>query len=332
MKKFFSLIIAFVCCMFVFAGCTHVAGTEVTGITFTSDHYYLDLGVPTKLDYRFLPNTSQHLSPVFDPQGSEFDVLSKITLDKSTGYLTINDSTFDKTEVILKYGYFTDSCIVELKKYPSSIRVKDDVVYISSNGILQIPYFGNFAGEEKLMDLSFYRTRVTSSDSTVITVENQDNVIVKSTGKRGRATIKIEVIASDGSKISGLETSVDVVVNNNISDCSMFVSYLDAEGKTVSNIYRNLNNDETELSFNDDTLEYTIEPFMLDNEGFIIENVNCSFLSLNENVVKIIDNGDGTFKFQAIGNGSTQIIVSSNGYAEGGEVIIFKIECNVNKS
>ena len=337
MKKFFSLLITLAFTVGLFVGCGYTAGTGVTGIAFTSDVYYVDYNVETRLDYKILPSTASAFNPQITLVGDDLLLSGIEKINNDT--IKVVDQNFDHVEVQIKYStgsgvVYGDSCEVRLKKYPEAITTRDDTVYVSSKGITQVEYLGNF-GENDLrtMDNSYYKTRVTSSDETVITVESQDNVVVKSTGKQGKAKITIEVVASDGSKIgaSGLQTSVDVVVTNSVSNCTMLASYTDElSGETNAKIYRNLAAGNTTFEFTNTTKCYTIEPILLDDEGYIVENVGYNVVSLNDNVVTVTDNKNGTFSINLVGEGETEVLISSNGYGDNGEIVIFKLKCTTN--
>ena len=341
MKKVFSFILALTFGLFLFTGCTHSAGTTVTGIAFTQEVFYLDLNVPTRLTYKVYPSSAPYNAPqiTFD-KTSELDMsIGRISNDT----FVISDHNFKETTFHIAYStgsgtQYKDDCIVRLKKYPSQVYVEDknalldgNQAYISSKGILQIPLIGLFDDGEKAMDTSYYKFVVTSSDSTVISVESQQNIVVKSTGKQGKSTINIKVVASDGSKIGedGLVTSVDVFVNNNVDNCSLFTTYTGTDAKINSSFYRDLKNTNTKLVF-DSTVEnytYTIEPVLLDREGYVVSNVGYQIISMDEDIIEIIDNKNGTYSLKAKSSGETEILITSNGYGADGSAVIFKIVC-----
>ena len=332
MKKFLSLIAVFVLSLGIFVGCGYAGGSNVTGIAFTSSHFYVDYNVNTALSYKIYPSTADAFDPQITFIGNEI-VQSKIVRVGNTNVVKVIDESFESIDVSIKYSTgtgksYVDTCTVELKKYPASISVKEDELKISNKGILQIPYYGDFAGVEKVMDTSYYKTKVKSSDNTVITVEDHNNVVVKSTGKQGRATITIEVCASDGSAIGdGLETEVDVVVTNNVHDCAMLATHTDNLGNSVAKIYRNLKANETSIAFNTNALNntYTIEPILLDKEGYIVEDVGVTVVSLDESIMSVTDNNDGTFSLTALKSGHVKLLITSKGYGPKGEIIIFDV-------
>lgn len=343
MKKILSVVIAITFSLFLFAGCTHKAGTAVTGIAFKQSIFYFDLNVPTKLEYKILPSSASYHEPTITLDNEFLDNrISSYNGLKDT--FIINDESFESAKFTIKYSTgsgvtYEDTCEVRLKEYPTHVYVgsgnsdldENSKFYISSRGIAQIPLLGLFGSEEKTLDTSYYKFVVASSDSTVITVENQQNIVVKSTGKQGKATINIKVVASDGSKIKdGLEENVDVIVNNNVSNCTLFTTYENNESEKVSTIYRDLKTSETEFRFDNSIKNntYIIEPVLLDSDGYVVENIGYTIVSLNEEVIKVVDNGDGTFSLVALTSGQTDVLITSNGYGGDGSAVIFKVSCN----
>ena len=336
MRKLFSLIVAMTFCLGLFAGCGYAAGTDVTGIAFTSKTYYLDLNVATDLEYKILPSTASSYEPKIDFIGQPENRRKISRVEGTISKVRVTDETFTGIEVSISYSTgsgtrYEDTCNVVLKQYPQFIDTQSEKVYISNKGIAHIPFYGMFNGESRVMDNSIYKTVVKSSDETVVSVESQENVVVKSTGKQGKATVTIEVVASDGSKIGddGLKTSVEVVVTNPVSDCVVFGS----KNNGVSSqpmIYRNILNMVPELHINSASEYHNIEPILVDKDGYIVENVSCMLTSLNEDVAKIKVNNDGTFDIVPVGNGETEILISSDGYGEDGMIKIFKINLVVN--
>ena len=337
MKKFFSLIVAIVCCVGLFVGCGYDAGTDVTGIAFTSETYYVDLNVPTNLEYKILPSTASSYEPKIDFIGQPENRIKISRIEGTVSSVRVTDETFTGIEVSISYSTgsgtrYEDTCRVVLKEYPSSIQTEKDTVYIPNKGITQIAYLGLFGDELKVMDNSIYKTVVKSSDETVISVESQENVIVKSTGKQGKATVSIEVVASDGSKIgsSGLKTTVDVVVTNPVTDCAMIASQ--TSGGTESKIFRDMTNTAPEILIDDPIETWNLSPIFTDKEGYIVENIGCTIVSLDTDVVVIETNNDGTYTLNAVGEGEAQILLASDGYNTDGDVLIFKIKCVVKYS
>lgn len=316
MKKIISITLGLLCSLFIFAGCGYSGSQTVVGIAFTSPTYYVDLNVPFKLGYKILPSSASAAEPQFEVSAG-FDYVSYINFDRTNGVITVIDRRFEQINVKIEYGSYSDTCTVVLKQYPSSISFNEQEVYLSAGAMTELSCFGKFGTENIRLDHSYYHAIITSSDPTVVTIENQNKLLVKSTGKRGKSTITVTICNSDGEIIEGLTTSVDVVITNNVSDAAVVI-----DGHHIRDFSQTLSINK---KVND---TFTINPIFVDAEGFVVDHLENTIISSNSSVLEV-ENNDGEFLIRVKGAGETQLLVTSNGYDANGNLVVFTIKCQV---
>ncbi len=330
MKKILSLVVLFVCSLFVFVGCGYTGGTDVKGIAFTSSVYYVDTNVPFQLEYKVYPKTANTKDEyiIFKPLNN--DNLGKYSFDARTGlivvteksYLEYNGGVQDKNnpgflpmQIRVECGELSDTCMVYVKQYPQNIHFESVETSISAGATTELLIFDQTGGR---VDTTQYNFKITSSDPTVIAVDDPSRPLVRSTGKRGSATISCEIFNSANQKVSGLESSIKVNVVNNVKSA-------------VINIENNFVRDfSAVLNFEDLQNEsYAITPTFVDEQGFVVDDKNYSIVSLDRDVIDVIDD-NGEYKLVLVGSGSAKVVVSSSVFVESGNPLNITLDCNVN--
>ena len=123
-----------------------------------------------------------------------------------------------------------------------------------------------------------------------------------------------------------------ILLTNSIWDSQgLHKIFEDVNGNVISDFNRSLNeNSSFSINISDNTLDknYIIEPIFLDNEGYIISDIGCKLISTNQEIVGVVDNGDGTFTLTAKKTGKAKILIISNGYGDSDNVKIYEFMVN----
>ena len=321
MKKLYSLIIACLFSVFLFAGCGYTGSDTITGIAFTSNVFYVDEDVPTKLGVKVFPSSASASDLRFNSSVSDFD-LRYVNFDREEGIISINNSAVSEVKVTVLYGSFEDECMVYLKSYPNSVNFSQSSINLYAGGMTQLSYFGLFDSGLKAIDTSFYNTKLISSDPSVISVEDSNNLIIKSTGRSGSATLTATMVKSNGVS-TGLSASIKVNVVNTIKECSLLIN----DTNLIRNISLATDQNLTTITYNSALVGGTINinPIFTDIYDFIIEDSDYELISNNQNVVKVVND-----QLVIVSSGSTEILLIPNFSDENGSPIIFKIVLQIN--
>ena len=330
MKKLYCLLIACIFSVFLFAGCGYSGGETVAGIAFTSNVFYVDEQVPTKLGVKVFPSSANASDIRFNLSVSDFDV-RYVNFDREKGIISINDDAVSEVKVTVLYGSYEDECMVYLKSYPSRIKFDKDSIILHAGGMTQLSYLGIFESETKSIDTSFYHTKLVSSDPSVISVEDSENLIIKSTGRSGSASLTASMVKSNGEIATNpdtgveLKASIKINVVNTIKNCSLLIN--------DSNLIRNISRSDAE---NFTSITYTvasinskidINPIFTDIYDFIIDESNFEIISNNTNIVKVVNE-----ELVIVGAGTTEILIIPSFSGEDGTPIMFKIKLQINLS
>ena len=318
MKKIITLVVLFACSLLVFAGCGYEGGSEVKGIAFTAPIYYVDENVPFKLNYRVFPSTSDTSNAYVYFEAHDTVNLGKYSFDVASGIITVNQSAdFRPMEVSVVCGDYSDTCEIRVKEYPSIVEFAGSEVHLSAGAMTELSLVNEF-GER--VDSNFYNIKVTSSDPTIVSVEDSSLLMVKSTGKKGSATIACEFFNSNNQKMSGLECQTTVTIANNVEN-----AVIDIAGNYIKDFSAVLNFTGVVGE------EYDISPIFMDEDGFVVPDDDFSIVSLNENVIKVEKTGND-YKLVILASGSAKIIVSSSVYGADGNLVVFTLNCGVTIS
>ncbi len=223
MKKIISL--SFIClvCLFAFAGCGVKGSRVATGIEFVRDVFYVDYNVETRLDYKIYPATADDVYVTYEPQPS-IDQTSYFNFTKD-GRIKVINKNFTKIDVIIRMNDFSDECEVRLKEYPTVINFDKTQDYINAGSVYALNLSGIYNGETRVCGNGDFNYKIESSNSSIIEVVSEEALLVRSTGRRGSADIKVSLQNSQGTLMSGLEAQIKLTVVENISEA--FVSFGD---------------------------------------------------------------------------------------------------------
>jgi len=317
MKKIISLAMVFMTSLIVFAGCGYSGGSTVTGIAFSSPVYYVDRNVPFKLNYRIFPSSADtsNYSVYFETHDTVN--LGKYSLNHTEGIITVTNRNFTSIEVGVKCGILTDTCKIYLKQYPERVYFNDSTVELSAGAITELVAYSEFADGTKRFDTSFYNIVATSSDPTVVTVVDSSKLLVKSTGRRGNATISFKVCNSDGQQVGNLESSVNVSISNNVEGSII---------KLGNNYIRDFSQIIELSSVKNE--EISINPLFLDKDGYVVSDENYSIISMNDKVATIIEE-QGEYRIKILDAGNAKIVVSSGVYDDNGDLVVFILNLSV---
>lgn len=258
---FLTLVFALSLPMMMFlSACGATPSSTITGVLFDSPIYdkegtsvfEVDLGVSSDLVYKVYPSTASGYKVYFDPidKGTAGNSLKFKFKD---GNITVNAEDFEDVKYKVRVGEFSDTCIVRLKKYPTSISTSKTNVVLNSDGIQDIVIKGNFTNvdgtvrKNVAIDDSEYKFLVESSDETVVSIPNENRLKFIAVRKNGVGTAKVTatILNASGEK-TDLKVEIHVKVVQNIADCSILVSGCEEFIENNSDVEINYNNLETD--------------------------------------------------------------------------------------
>lgn len=308
MKKALSIIGMFVCSLFIFAACGIQGGDDVVGIKFVRDVFYVDYEVSTFLDYKVFPATAKGYYTNLAIVGVDDGLDGAYTL--TNGYVTVKRPSTQREEaelvkifslkVQISVGNYSDTCEVRLREYPSSITAASSHDSAVGGTEYQIDVKGVFnSGERSLLEGEF-NYKVTSSDESVILVSDEQNLRVKSTGRKGSATVTVQVLTGENKPVEGLKASITLDVEAAANDCFVNLGNLRLEdGGQYSIPYAQGQRYELGVRYYDEEgilislADYTIS---IDGSDVLIET-----LEQNRRYLRIIGRGTATIRIQSNG-------------------------------
>ncbi len=307
---FLTLIIALSLPMIMFlSACGATPSSEITGILFNPSKYdaegtavfEVDLGTPTDLSYKVYPSSASGYKVYFDP-------IDKGTAENSLkfkfkdGNITINSEDFEDVRYKIRIGEFSDTCVIKLKKYPTSISTPETSIVMNSDDVYDIVIKGDFTNTDGSVrrnvsiDDSQYKFLVESSDETVISVPNENRLKFIAVRKNGTANAKVtaKLLNANGEE-TGLQVEIQVKVVQNIADCVVVMS---GSEKFVRN------NDKVEVDCNDLDIDggyrvINLEIYPVNTNGELCVNENYSinitsdtdYILVSEDGKKLLING-----------------------------------------
>ena len=247
-----------------------------------------------------------------------------ISFNHEQSVISIDNAAVTQVMVTIKYENYEDVCMVYLKQYPDSIYFDNSIVNLQAGGIAQLSYSGNFSSQSKPIDVSFYHTKIQSSDESVIEVLDSDNLIIKSTGRSGSSTLTVSMVNTEGKVVSNLTTSIVVNVVNSVKNCTLNIN---------NNIIRNISLQESPIAsqveingfkLND---ELEIGAIFTDKYDFILNQADFIITSENQNIAVV--NGK-TITLKA--SGEVELLITPNIYDVNGNPVVFKLIMQINLS
>ena len=274
MKRILSIISICLIATIAFTGCKVKGGSSAAGINFVNDVFYVDYNVETFLDYKVYPSTSRNIFVNYD---IENDLSIDSYFNFSKGYIKVINENFTSIKVTAKLNEFSDVCEVRLREYPTAISFENNVDYVNAGGVYSLNVKGMF-GEELLSCNDKQLTyKVKSSDPSIVEVDSVNNLLLKSTGRRGSVQIDVQVCNTQMQDIIGVKASMTLCVVDNIAD-----SFISLDNLVVKN------NDVIELNMvPEETKTISVLYFSADN--FLVKNTDFSVWLTNNDVFELIE-------------------------------------------
>lgn len=319
MKKL-SLFIVLCMSFFTFAGCGVKGGSLPMGIEFVRDVFYVDYNVETHLDYKIYPSTAENVYVNYEIK-NDSSLTGYFDFSKD-GSILIYNQRFTSIGVKVKLNDHSDECEVKLKEYPSSIQFKNDTENINAGCVMPLDLEGLFDGEVKSCKDRQYNFKLSSSNPSVVQVISEDNLTVKSTGRRGKVTIDVQICDSANQEKSGLKASVELNVVDDISE-----AFITLGSDKVLHDGDVLDYEAAEWS---DDLKLDVKYF---NEIGILNTLfDCNLYLSNDDVFEIVEDNGQTYlrlkTLEPLEEGecySVKLTILSEGVMDDGSP--HKIEC-----
>ena len=325
MKKLALVFCLIISSLFLFAGCGYSGSITPVSISFVSENFYVDLNIPCSLDYKVLPSSARGATLTFEAI-ADYDYSTYFDFNASTGTIVVRDNRFEEIKVLLRCGDLTDECMVYLKQYPTSIEFEESLNYLSAGSMAELVCNGLFGSDTRAINNSYYNVSLVSSDPTVVSIEDANRFLVKATGKQGTCTITAKlvdvngnaILVSSGGHLVEVETQTTVSVVGNVESALVVID---------NNFIRNLDAEiNIQSSIND---QFEIQAYFMDKDDFLIENIETIIISLNTDVATIVKSENKTY-LKIVGGGTAEIVITSNGYDSNGDMVVFRICCQIS--
>ena len=280
MKKFLSVIFLCLFGCFSFAGCGVKGSSSAVGIDFVQDVFYVDYNVETFLDYKVYPSTATNVYVNYVIEG-DYSIESYFNFLK--GSIKVINERFTSIKVVAKLNEYTDTCEVRLKEYPTSVQFENEEEYINAGAIYPLDLKGLFNEEIKTCKDRQYVFKVTSSNPSVIEIESEKDLLVRSTGRSGEAKVDVQICDSANKEKVGLKASVTLKVVENVAD-----AFICIDNKVV--------HDEgaLELVMSAEE-EKRINVLYFDDKNFVNELAEYDIYLTNNKVFELLEDGTGYY-------------------------------------
>lgn len=279
-NKMKYLVVALLCMMsaFVFVGCGTKGSSDVQGVFFVKDVYYVDYNVETFLEYKVYPATSSNYA-VNLALGRNYVTESKY-FDFNNGTVRVKDKAFSTIKVNVGINEFQDSCEVRLREYPRKISFAEKTTKVQAGRVLTLEIDGVFDSGDRKCNPDEFNYLITSSDPSVVEIVDSANLVVASTGKSGESDIRVEILNSLGES-QNLVATTKLVCRNNVADT--FVIF----GETVIK-----NNAQLNIATEKD-VSFDVQVFYFDKNDFLISDADFDILLSNNDVFDVVEDKDG---------------------------------------
>ena len=329
MKKVFRislymLIFAVIFPITVFlAGCGATPKKEALGVFFESDIYddetgyaifEVDEDVVTKLDYKINPSTWAGYVITYAVKECTPQNRSRFTLDD--GKIKVEQPEFEEIKIEIHVNNHMDTCIVRLKKYPTSMFLVDESgeevktldVTINAFGSYTINPYGRFLdanGNSYVQPLIEYEYgfSLSCSDETVLNIPNSSRLKVYSIRAAAEsAKVTVSLKDSKGKPLHTVEVNIHVVLNagNAFATIDGYDSFVNDSSEIEIDANR-LNVDEK----GNYVLKYDL--FIMSNDGRYIDS------TLVDNTCTISDT-----KYASVGKEKNTILIEDDSLPEIG--------------
>lgn len=275
----------------ILSGCGATPSNEILGVTFVSPNYdaetglavfEVDINVETPLTYKFNPSSGSGYAVTYAIKECPAQNLSRFTL--RDGAINVVSSAFEDIKVDIYVNGHTDTCIVKLKKYPTSMflydvdgttETKDLEISINALSTYTINPVGRFldvSGRSYVKSLLEYDYNfvVETSDPTIIDVPLQNRLKINAvTSKPSSANVKVTLLNTAGQVLQTVNIKVNVVLNATTASV-----ILDGYGEFVSN------GDDIEINAAnlkkdaDDNYVIGYQVFAFSSDGRLVEQAN----------------------------------------------------------
>lgn len=318
-KSYALLTIAIICLTIMLSACGVVGGKDVFGVKFLTNTtvnyggekvkcFYLDVNEKFNLPYAIYPATATSNAYISFAHNADHDKETTFNL-LSNGEFEITSTDFPDTGVqvtITANTEYTDKCLVKLVNYPENCLISNEKDYVNQNGIYPFSIIDNGGNKLKLSDYKFH---MESSDNTVLAIENEQELTVRSTGKIGSATISIYFM-SDGGKTTLIgEKKLSVIMN---SDSSLF----------AINNYIVENGSELTVSAGATPLDLII--YLFDDAGRVLSGYNIKIDVLSGSSITIVGG-----KMQPAAVGKSVVEISVDSLDSSGNLVKIRVTINV---
>ena len=287
MKRILSLLTIFLVSIFSFAACGVKGGSMATGIEFVRDVFYVDYNVETFLDYKVYPSTADNVYVNYVLKHDEA-IVPYFSFSNKTGKIKVVNQRFTSVRVTVKMNEYTDECEVRLKRYPDSISLVKTEDYINAGSVYPLDLEGVFGEEPNLEKIScknsLYKVKLVSSDPSVIEIVSEEDLLVRSTGRMGEATITAKMLNGYGEEIEGLAATLKLSVVENIASSFIVVGNNSVNNKAYLPI-------ETSVVGS----KYYIKAYYFGNSGFKNEIAEFDVYLSNDKVFELNKDEEGFY-------------------------------------
>ncbi len=346
-NKFLTIAFILVCCAVapLVSACFGKGSSDITGIRFVQDVYELDVGTPTKLEYKLYPSTASVSSLNWDVISNDENINIAGKYNIVNGVFTILNNSVDAQssfpECTIKVSYldqFSDTCIVRVKQYPTELSLSCNE-YLNSGGVGNLSLSGYINGKWQDINSASYSLLVESDNPSVIDVENSEELIVYSTGKIGKATITVTILDSSHNKIitssypDGVSTSTTISV----------VDYVDKAIVLLTGQQEFLNINTSYTDADTEAVPYSVDSssqiivYLLSSTGEYLNTLNLTASLDSNNIASISknDNHDGInlggeyclFSLNFSTTGTVRVEISCDGVLQNGDPVKFIFYC-----
>ena len=317
MKRIFSFSIIILACAFIFASCGIEGNKEIAGIQFVSDVFYVDYNVETFLDYKVYPSTAEDVYVTYKIENSnEIDN----TFIFTQGRIKVIDKAFTTISVTLMSNQLSDSCKVRLKEYPTAISFDKQEDYVNAGSVYYLDLKGVFGDGVKMCEGGDFNYKITSNNTSVIEVISEENLLLKSTGRRGSAKIDVQIFNSVNQEMSGLKTSINLIVVETLND-----SFVTLDSNRV------LRHNETTILTKNISDELLLEVMYFSDLNLVNKLADFNVYLSNDNVFEIVEKEGKTY-LKVVGEGVVEITIQSTAHNNQGVPIVIKNNIEVQIS
>ncbi len=204
----------------LFSGCGATATNGANAVNFVSEKYdskgraifEVDLGVPTKLNYKVNPSTWSGYAVTYNNDATERN-RQRFVLE-GDGVITVTRADFEDLDVEINVNGHSDHCLVTLKKYPTKVYPKFTEVQLAAQGMYTIDVLAEFEGENNARQIleSDYKFKVVSSDETKVQVPNSDRLTIYAVcTNEATANVTVSLLDQSGKEKTKFVVKINVI-------------------------------------------------------------------------------------------------------------------------